>query len=412
LIKDVRMANFDLMRRLARREGGKIILLVMDGLGGLPIEAGGQTELEAASTPNLDRLAQEGCTGLSIPVARGIEPGSGPAHLALFGYDPLFYDIGRGVLEAMGIGLEVHPGDVAARGNFCTVDAAGKITDRRAGRIASDKAALAVAAMQDIRLPGVEMTVQAVKEHRFALRLRGEGLDQHVHDTDPQAIGVPPLSAEASADTPEARHTADLLNQFIAQARERLAAHAPANMLTLRGLAGDPALPQFLDVYKLRAACVAVYPMYKGVSRLVGMDVIETDAHDEPADEFRRVADYWDSYDFFFCHIKYTDSRGEDGDFAAKAKVIEQVDAALPALLNLKPDTLIVTGDHSTPARLKSHSWHPVPTLLWTPATHMPDRSTSFGERECMTGGLGHFPATDLMQLALAHAKRLERFGA
>ncbi len=406
------MANFDLMRRLARKEGGKIVLLVMDGLGGLPLEVDGPTELEAASTPNLDRLAREGSNGLSIPIGRGIEPGSGPAHLALFGYDPLVYDIGRGVLEAMGIGMEVGPDDVAARGNFCTIDDKGLITDRRAGRIATEKAAEVVASLRDIKLPGVEVVIQEVKEHRFALRLRGKGLSPHVRDTDPQLVGAAPLPAQPSADTPEARRTADLLNQFIEQARERLKGHFPANMLVLRGLSCDPALPQFKDVYKLKAACVAVYPMYKGVSRLVGMDVIETDSHDEPLDEFNHIAEAWDSYDFFFCHIKYTDSRGEDGSFDAKTAVIEQVDAALPALLDLRPDVLVVTGDHSTPARLKTHSWHPVPVLLWAPATHMPDRVTGFGERECMTGALGQFPATDLMVLALAHARRLERYGA
>ncbi len=406
------MANFDLMRRLAKPEGGKIILLVMDGLGGLPMEQDDLTELEAATTPNLDRLAREGSTGMSIPVARGIEPGSGPAHLALFGYDPLVYDIGRGALEAMGIGLDIGSGDVAARGNFCTVDDTGKIIDRRAGRIDTERAAKAVEAMADIKLDSVELTVREVKEHRFALRLRGSGLDHRLHDTDPQATGVAPLVAAPSVDTPEARHTAELVNQFVARAKDRLKGHHPANMLTLRGFAGDPALPKYQDVYKLNPACVAVYPMYKGVASLVGMTIIETDAHDEPLDEFQHVAAIWPDHDFVFCHIKYTDSRGEDGNFDAKVAVIEQVDAALPLLLDLSPDVLIVTGDHSTPARLLSHSWHPVPTLLWAPKTHMPDRSKSFGERECMTGALGQFPATDLMPLALAHAHRLERFGA
>jgi 2,3-bisphosphoglycerate-independent phosphoglycerate mutase len=256
------------------------------------------------------------------------------------------------------------------------------------------------------------VTVRPVKEHRFALRLRGEGLDHHLHDTDPQATGAAPLKAKPSKDSREAKHTAELVNEFISQAREKLKAHHPANMLTLRGFAGDPALPKFKDVYKLKAACVAVYPMYKGVSRLVGMDIIETDAHDDPLDEFNRVASVWDQYDFVFCHIKYTDSRGEDGNFNAKAEVIEQVDAALPALIDLEPDVLIVTGDHSTPARLRSHSFHPVPVLLWAPATHMPGRVTGFGERECVSGVLGQFPSADLMQLALAHARRLDRFGA
>lgn len=406
------MANFDLMRQLATDRGGKIILLVMDGLGGLPLMADGPTELEAATTPNLDRLAREGSTGLSIPIARGIEPGSGPAHLSLFGYDPLVYEVGRGALEAAGIGLVVRSGDVAARGNFCTIGDDGLITDRRAGRIPTERAQENCAILRDIKLPGVELTVEAVKEHRFAIIMHGEGLDPGLLDTDPGKVGLAPLPVRPSVDSPEARHTADLANRFVEQAHERLKDRHPANMLTLRGFATDPGLPQFADVYRLRAACVAVYPMYKGVSRLVGMDIIETDPHDEPLDEFERVANVWEAYDFFFVHIKYTDSRGEDGNFDAKSAVIEQVDAALPALMDLMPDVLIVTGDHSTPARLKSHSWHPVPTLLWAPATHLRDRAMSFGERECMAGALGQFPTVDLMPLALAHAGRLKRYGA
>jgi 2,3-bisphosphoglycerate-independent phosphoglycerate mutase len=409
------MANFDLTRRLAKDSGGKIILLVMDGVGGLPLQVDGPTELEAATKPNLDRLAREGSNGLSIPIARGIEPGSGPGHLALFGYDPLHYEVGRGALEAAGIGIALEPGDIAARGNFCTVDENGLITDRRAGRISTEKADVAAQALDTITLPGVEVTVREVKEHRFALRLRGAGLDPRIQDTDPLDVGRAPLPAQPApeaADDPAARHTAELVNHFVSLASEKLKAYHPANFVNLRGFAGDPALPKFKDVYRLNAACVAVYPMYKGVSRLVGMDIIDTDAHDTPLDEFNRVADAWASYDFFFVHVKYTDSRGEDGNFDAKVAVIEEVDAALPALLDLNPDVLIVTGDHSTPARLKSHSFHPVPTLLWAPATHMRDYVTGYGEREAMKGALGQIPAADLMQLALAHAGRLSRYGA
>jgi len=404
------MANFDLMRRLTVEKGGKIVLLVMDGLGGLPREQGGPTELEAAQTPNLDRLAREGCTGLSIPIARGVAPGSGPAHLALFGYDPLVYEIGRGVLEATGIGLQVRPGDVAIRGNFCTVDENGLITDRRAGRISTEEGAKRVEVLKGIKVPGVEIDIEIAKEYRFAMVLRGEGLHGAIADTDPQATGVAPLPARAT--DPAAEKTAQLVNQWLAEARRVLKGHEPANMCTLRGFAREPGLPKYSDVYKLKAACVAVYPMYKGVAGLVGMDVIETTAHDTTADEFNHVARIWNDYDFVFCHIKYTDSRGEDGNFDAKVKVIEGVDEALPILLDLKPDVLIVTGDHSTPATYMAHSWHPVPTLLWAPGTHMTDRAQAFGERECMTGGLGQFPATDLMPMALAHARRLQKFGA
>jgi 2,3-bisphosphoglycerate-independent phosphoglycerate mutase len=404
------MANFELISRLASDTGGKIILLVMDGLGGLPRTPDGLTELETAHTPNMDALAKAGSTGLTIPVARGVAPGSGPAHLAMFGYDPIEYEIGRGVLEATGIGIEVNPGDVAIRGNFCTVDENGRITDRRAGRISTEEGAKRVELLKQIKLPGVETIVEAVQDYRFALLLRGEGLSGDIADTDPQATGVPPLPAVAQSTG--AQYTALLVNKWLDAAADILKGHEPANMVTLRGFAMDPDLPKYKDVYKLKAACVAVYPMYKGVARLVGMDVIPTDIHDTPADEFNHVARIWNDYDFVFCHIKYTDSRGEDGNFDAKVKVIEEVDAALPILTGLNPDVLIITGDHSTPATYKAHSWHPVPTLLYAPKTHMPDRAQCYGERECMGGALGQFPAADLMPLALAHANRLAKYGA
>jgi 2,3-bisphosphoglycerate-independent phosphoglycerate mutase len=404
------MANFDLMRRLTVDEGGKIIMLVMDGLGGLPREQGGLTELETASTPNMDRLAREGCVGLSIPVARGVAPGSGPAHLGLFGYDPLVYDIGRGVLESIGIGLSVGDGDVAVRGNFCTVDDDGIITDRRAGRISTEEGAKRVELLKDIKIEGVDIQVEIGEGYRFALVMRGEGLSGDVEDTDPQILGVPPLPARAS--TPEAERTAEIANEWIAAARERLRGHEPANMVTLRGFASDPKLPKYKDVYKLKAACVAVYPMYKGVAQLVGMDIIHTDMHFSVQDEFNKVGEVFNDYNFIFCHVKYTDSRGEDGNFDGKVKVIEEVDAAIPTLIGLNPDVLIVTGDHSTPATYRAHTWHPVPTLLWAPQTHMTDRAQTYGERECMGGALGQFPSVDLMPLALAHAKRMVKYGA
>jgi 2,3-bisphosphoglycerate-independent phosphoglycerate mutase len=404
------MANFELMRELAKAEGGKIILLVMDGLGGLPHPQTGRTELETAKTPNMDRLAREGSTGLSIPVARGIAPGSGPAHLALFGYDPVHYNVGRGVLSAFGVGLTVGEHDVAARGNFATVDANGIVTDRRAGRIATEDAAKRLELLKQIKIPGVEIELKSEADYRFVMVMRGENLHPDVHDTDPQVTYKHPLQAVAAS--PAAQHTADLVNQWVAEAAKVLKGQEPANMVLMRGFASDPKLPKFQDVYKLNPACVAVYPMYKGVSQLVGMKIIETDGHDTAQDEFNRVANIWNDHDFVFVHIKYTDSRGEDGNFDAKVAIIEQVDAALPTLLNLKPATLIITGDHSTPATYKAHSWHPVPTLLHAPGTHMPDGVTEFGERACIQGGLGQFYAVDLMPLALAHAKRLEKFGA
>jgi 2,3-bisphosphoglycerate-independent phosphoglycerate mutase len=257
--------------------------------------------------------------------------------------------------------------------------------------------------------------VQEVKEHRFTIVMHGEGLDHRLQDTDPLEVGKEPLRAVPTAeakDSEAAQHTADLVNQFILEAATRLAGHHPANFVNLRGFATDPELPKFQEVYKLNPACVAVYPMYRGVSRLVGMDIVETDVHATPLDEFERVADVWEDYDFVFCHIKPTDSRGEDGLFDAKVAVIEEVDAVLPALMDLQPDVFIVTGDHSTPAKMMRHSFHPVPTLLWAPETHMPDTVTGYGEREALKGALGQFPAQDLMQLALGHAGRLGRYGA
>lgn len=402
---------YDFIPQLLQDADSKIVLLVLDGLGGLPMQAGGLTSLEAAQTPNMDKLASEGTLGRTMPIKRGITPGSGPAHLALFGYDPLVSEVGRGALSAAGVGLDVKPGDVAARGNFCTLDADGMITDRRAGRISSEVAAPLVEKLGTIQIPGVEIEVKQVKEYRFTVVMRGEGLDASLKDTDPQKVGVPPLLVEPT--TPAAARAADLFNQFVAKAREVLAdpPGGQANGMTLRGFATDPQLQTYQDAYGLKAACVAVYPMYRGVSKLVGMDVIEFDG-EYPQDEFAAVKKAWDDYDFFFIHIKKIDSMGEDGNFDGKVKIIEGVDAALPQLMELKPDVVLITGDHSTPALMKSHSWHPVPFLLWAPATHLADNETRFGERACMRGGLGTFPALDTMSLALAHANRLTKYGA
>lgn len=387
----------------------KIVMMVMDGLGGLPMQPGGKTELETAYTPNMDRLADEGMLGQTLPVDYGITPGSGPAHLALFGYDPVASEVGRGVLEALGVGMYVHRGDVAVRGNFCTIDAEGKISDRRAGRIVTEEAAPLIEKLKAIQLPGVTIEVKHVKEYRFALVMRGEGLSPELEETDPQRTGVAPY--DVVAKKPEAQKTADLFNRWVAEARKILADQPKANCLTLRGFATDPRLPSFKERYDLRAACVAVYPMYKGVSTLVGMDVIHFDG-ETPTDEFKAVERAWNDYDFFFIHIKKTDSYGEDGNFDGKVHIIEGVDEALPVLLNLKPDVLIITGDHSTPAKLKSHSWHPVPFLLSAPNTVRPDTQTAFGERACALGGIGTINSLEAMPLALGHALRLTKFGA
>lgn len=400
---------FEDLKSLVEPNKSKIVMLVMDGLGGLPLTPGGKTELETAHTPNMDRLAAEGMLGEHLPIGYGITPGSGPAHFSIFGYDPVKVEVGRGVLEAFGVGMLVRKGEVAARGNFCTIDAQGLISDRRAGRISSEDAEPIVERLKSIRIPGVEVEIRHVKEYRFAVVMRGEGLLPDLEETDPQKTGVAPLKVVAKK--PEAQRTADLYNQWVEEARKVLASEPKANCLTLRGFATDPALPSYDQKYSLKAACVAVYPMYRGLSQLVGMDV-QTFPGDQPADEFAAVKKIWADYDFIFIHIKKTDSYGEDGNFDAKVHVIETVDEALPALMELNPDVLIITGDHSTPAKLKSHSWHPVPLLLWAPATVRADDQTSFGERACAKGGLGTISGLEVMPLALAHAQRLAKFGA
>jgi 2,3-bisphosphoglycerate-independent phosphoglycerate mutase len=396
-----------LTRQLHVKNNTKIVMFVADGLGGLPQEPGGLTELETARTPNLDALAKRGICGGSVPVLPGISPGSGPGHLGLFGYDPLKYLIGRGALEATGIGFPLQDGDVAVRANFCTLDAAGNITDRRAGRIPTEESAPLARKLSEVKIPGVEIFVEPVKEHRFVVVFRGERLAGHVHDTDPQRTGVPPLGPVA--ESAESQRTADIALEFIGQARELLKDEPRANGLTLRGFAEKPILPSYEEVYGLKAAAIAVYPMYKGLARLVGIDIV---GQAQTLDEQLIVLEQnWSKYDFFFIHYKYSDSTGEDGNFAAKVKRIEEFDTAAPRITALNPDVLVVTGDHSTPSMLASHSWHPVPTLLVGKYCRT-DGCQKFGESECLRGGLGQFEAKFLMCLALANAGRLAKYGA
>ena len=405
------MSDLEMIRSLTQKTGSKIVLLVMDGLGGLPRELLGPTELEAADTPHMNRLAREGMVGLMHPVGIGISPGSGPGHLGLFGYDPIKYLIGRGVLEAVGIGLNLTDKDVAARGNFCTVDADGIITDRRAGRISTEECARMVDLIEDITLPGVELIVKPVRDYRFALVLRGDGLSAALNETDPQKTGLKPLPVHALDDSSGAKHTAELVNQWVEKVHDRIKNEHPANMVTLRGWSREPGLPSFEDVFKLKAAALAVYPMYKGLASLVGMTLIPDLANLD--DQLAALKKHWDSFEFFFVHYKYTDSRGEDGDFDAKVKEIEKVDAVIPQILEQKPDVLVVTGDHSTPAVLKSHSWHPVPVLFWAPGvTRANPDVTSFGETHCLRGALGQFRGPDLMNLITAHALKQAKYGA
>jgi 2,3-bisphosphoglycerate-independent phosphoglycerate mutase len=399
--------NLELIKKISTPSPSKIVLLVIDGLGGLPDPRTGKTELETASTPNLDRLAAKSICGLTDPVSPGITPGSTPGHLALFGYDPVRFNIGRGVVAALGIDFDLKPKDIAARGNFCTVDKAGVVTDRRAGRIPTEKCVELCQLLDGIKIEGVKLFVRPVKEHRLAVIFRGEGLAPDVSDSDPQQTGVAPRKVKAEQAT--ARRTADIASEFIEKAKKILAGHHPANMVILRGFSRKPELPTMSDIYKLKPAAIAVYPMYRGLAKLVGMQLLKTGT--TVKEEFDALKQNYADHDFFFIHIKGTDSAGEDGDFNRKASVIEEIDKALPALTGLKPDAIVVTGDHSTPALLKSHSWHPLPVLLFSKWCRA-DRVGEFSESACIMGGLGRFPATQVMPLAMANALKLNKFGA
>ena len=401
------MDNLELMKSLAQPSPSKIILLVLDGLGGLPGSDTGKTELETADTPNLNRLAEKGTTGLIDIVSLGITPGSAPGHLSLFGYSPLRFNIGRGALEAVGIDFDLEPGDVAARGNFCTTDKDGLVTDRRAGRIPNEKCTELCRLLDGMIIENTRIFVRPVREHRFIIVFRGDGLNPGVSDSDPQQLGVFPKVATALQ--PEAAKTASIANKFISQAKSILAEQHPANMLLLRGFSERPEFPAMGEIYRLKPAAIAVYPMYRGLARLVGMEILNTGTSLE--DEIKTLKENYSNYDFFFLHVKGTDSAGEDGDFERKVRVIEELDRALPSLIDTGPDVMIVTGDHSTPAILKGHSWHPVPVLLYSRWCR-PDRVSEFAESACASGGLGRFPGTQVMPLAMANALKLAKFGA
>jgi 2,3-bisphosphoglycerate-independent phosphoglycerate mutase len=401
--------NLDLMRELSVSTDSKIVLLVLDGLGGLPMDPFGRTELEAANTPNLDALAARSDLGLSRPVAAGVSPGSGPGHLALFGYDPLKYVVGRGVLSALGVGFELGENDLAARINFATKEESGKISDRRAGRIAtSDAAKLVDFLSENVELDGTEVFFTHEKEHRAVVVFRAKGLSDALSDSDPQRVGLEPLPVKPTSDDPGAKKSAELANTFIEQADRILADHHPANTVLLRGFGMHPALPKFDEIYELHAAAIAGYPMYKGLARLAGMKVLQEG--EGIAGEFETLRNNWGSYDFFFVHVKAPDAAGEDGDFERKSAVVEEVDILVPSLLDLSPDAIAVAGDHATPAKMKSHSWHGVPFLLSSEYT-MPT-AESFGERACAGGSLGVFPAEEIMGLLMGHALKLNRYGA
>ncbi|AKI97004.1 2,3-bisphosphoglycerate-independent phosphoglycerate mutase [Kosmotoga pacifica] len=400
------MDRHELISKLSVKNESKIVLLVMDGIGDLPVD--GKTPLMAANTPNLDALAKESELGQTIPVLHGITPGSGPGHLGLFGYDPLKFQIGRGILEALGGDIEVGKDDLVARANFATLEG-DIVVDRRAGRPATDISARVVeklgASIKEI--DGVKIAVYPGKEHRFVVKFTAPWLDERVSDADPQKEGKKIVWSEALV--PEAERTAKVVNEFLKRVREVLKDEAKMNFALLRGFSKHPVMPSFEEIYKMKAAAIATYPMYRGLAKLVGMTVVPTGT--TIAEEIETLKKIWNDFDFFFVHVKKTDSYGEDGDFDKKVHVIEEVDSLLPEILSLNPDVIVVTGDHSTPTKMKSHSWHPVPFMIRSKFARS-GLSQKFDENECARGTLGNIMALDGVPLMLAHALRLEKYGA
>lgn len=400
------------LQSLVVKNDTKIVLLVLDGIGDIPHpEKSGATPLSAAKTPHFDSITPASAQGRILPVGHGITPGSGPGHLALFGYDPIEVTVGRGVLEALGAGVPLRPGDIAARANFCTIDPQGIVTDRRAGRIASEDSAKLVEKLRKeaARIDDVEVILEPGKQHRFVALFRGEGLAGDVSDADPHHEGHAIPDARALVDDPKAQKTAHVVNRFVARAKDVLQKERRANAALVRGISARPHFPGFEERFQLRAAAIAAYPMYRGVAELAGMSILPVG--ETPADAFAVAKQHWNDFDFFFIHVKATDMAGEDGNFDAKVKAIETVDAALPDLLSLSPDVLCVTGDHSTPVPAKAHSWHPVPVLVHGKLCGA-DGAPHFHEQAARAGSLGDFPSKALMAVLLANALRLDKYGA
>jgi 2,3-bisphosphoglycerate-independent phosphoglycerate mutase len=400
----------EILEGLISPNNTKIIFFIIDGLGGLAMEGKGGSELEVANIPNLDKLAAQSACGLLDPVGPGISPGSGPAHLALFGYDPIKYSIGRGILSALGIDFELKPGDVAARANFATMDKEGRIVDRRAGRISdSINQRLCKKLREGITWESdIQWFFEPEKEHRAAFILRGQGLSSEISDTDPQKTPYPPK--EPKALVPQADQTVRLVKNFLAQAQKVLQDEEKANMILLRGFAQYHPLPSMETKFGLKSLAIANYPMYRGLARLVGMDLLPPCP--DMASEISLLAEtYHKDYDFFFVHIKEADTKGEDGDFEGKVKVLEEIDRLIPQVIALKPEVLVITGDHSTPSVLTAHSWHPVPVILYSRYSRV-DRVDKFDEISCRAGSLGQQPMINLIPLALAHSQKLIKYGA
>jgi len=408
------MNDQKLLKSLLEPNNTKLILTVLDGLGGLPVD--GASELEKASAPNLSLLAHNSACGLQIPVAYGITPGSGPGHLGIFGYNPFEHEIGRGVLEALGLDMHLNENDIAIRCNYSTVIHDGSrivIKDRRAGRIPTGESRKITAMLQEQikKIDDADIILLPGMEHRFALVLRfSYPLDKSadmIEDTDPQKAGLEPIIPSPSSSS--AKHVAEIALKFVDKVSQILKDQHPANYVLLRGFSSVPQIPEFNTVYGLKSLAIATYPMYLGITRLLGMDTIKPDGGIKQ--EIQTLKDNYDKYDFFYLHIKKTDSNGEDGNFNGKCRVIEEFDSQLPEILSLNPDVLVITGDHSTPALIKGHSWHPVPVILKSGYV-FGNTSSAFTERECLKGELGIFHSTDILPLMLAHGMRLKKFGA
>ncbi len=405
------MSNLELMKKLSLKSDSKIVFVVIDGLGGIRTAKRKTTELETASVPNLDRIACQSACGKIVPVSTGITPGSGPAHLALFGYDPLLerFDIGRGVLEVLGLGLDLYEGEVAARGNFATADKEGFIIDRRAGRISTEECERICQKLNtiDTGIEGVSVQIYPGKEHRFALILRGNNLCPHIADTDPQTVGAKAFNPVPL--TEKAKKTAEIFKVIIQKFNAIISDEAKANQILLRGFSSLPDIPSMSEVFKLNTAAIAGYPLYRGVAKTVGMTILDTGS--ALNEELEILKKYYEKYDFFFFHIKKTDSFGEDGDFSKKVEILEEADVIIGEIAEMNPDVLIVTGDHSTPADMAVHSWHAVPFMIKSEFCS-PDNVEYFNEESCSHGSLGIFEAKNIMELAMANAGKLSKFGA
>jgi 2,3-bisphosphoglycerate-independent phosphoglycerate mutase len=407
--------------------GDKILILICDGLGDRPVGAlKGKTPLEAAPRPNMNHFAKGGACAIIDIIAPGVRPGSDTAHLALLGFDPYKVYTGRGPFEAMGVGMEVRPGDVAFRCNFSTVNDKMEIEDRRAGRIKEGTAELA-RALDGWEYEGVKVYFKEGTEHRGVLLLRALGLSPLVSDPDPHEEGVRPH--ECLPKAPEAALTARVVNAFVKRSHEILMEHPvnrerikagkrPANIILPRGAGMMPHLPSFQERFGMKCAAIAGVALVKGICRVAGMELLDvkgaTGGLDTDMDAKMKAAlKALDSHDMVLVNIKAADLCGHDGDYKMKSKVAGRIDKALGLLRKDLPEDahFALTADHSTPCCAKDHTGDPVPLAIY--GRHVrTDGVQTFGERACAGGGLGRLRGTDLLQVMLDLAGRSEKFGA